>query len=137
MICLDSDCIIDFLKNKPEAVSTLTTLKRYYKETFVTTEINKFEVMLGIYDKKKINEKELKVAKSFFASIDVLPFGEECGTEAARILGSLARKGRVINQNDALIAAVMRVNGCEKIVTRNARDFGRIPGVKVEDYSEN
>ena len=39
MICLDSDCIIDFLKGKKEAVD----LVRKYKEEVITTEINRFE----------------------------------------------------------------------------------------------
>ena len=72
MICIDSDCIIDFLKGKEEAVKIVEK----YKEEIMTTEINVFEILFGIYIKKDINEREEFAAKEFFDSIVVLPFGE-------------------------------------------------------------
>ena len=40
MICLDSDCIIDFLRGKEEAIRIVER----HKEELVSTEINIFEV---------------------------------------------------------------------------------------------
>lgn len=130
MICLDSDCIIDFLKGKKEAVD----LVRKYKEEIITTEINRFEVLFGIYLKKKIEGGENNSAKLFFDSLDVLPFNENCGEEAARILFSLAKEGNVINQNDCLISAIMIKNGCRSILTGNKKHFERIKGISVKSY---
>ncbi len=130
MICLDSDCIIDFLKGKDEAVS----LVEKYKEDIVTTEINKFEVLFGIYSKKKIDEKEKSITMSFFDSFDILPFDFGCGEEAAKILSSLSKEGNIINQNDCFIGAIMFNNGCKTILTRNRKDFERINGINVVSY---
>lgn len=128
MICLDSDCIIDFLRGKKEAVA----LVDHYKENIITTEINKFEVLFGIYLKKDINEKEENTAKLFFDSLEILSFDEGCGEESARILASLSKEGNIINQNDCFIAAIMIKNGCKNIITRNKKDFERIKGINVE-----
>ena len=53
MIFIDSDCIIDFLKGKKEAVDII----KRYKEKIATTEINVFEGLFGVYLKKNINDK--------------------------------------------------------------------------------
>ena len=59
MICLDSDCIIDFLKGKKEAINVINK----YNEEIITTEINVFEVLFGIYLKKEVSEKQEYIAK--------------------------------------------------------------------------
>lgn len=130
MICLDSDCIIDFLKGKKESIEIIA---RHSKE-IVTTEINKFEIMFGIYLKKEISEKEKDAAKSFFDSLDVLPFEKNCGEKAAQILASLSKEGNIIEQNDAFIASIMINNGIENILTKNEKHFLRIKGIKVMAY---
>ena len=54
MICLDSDCIIDFLNGKGDAKLVVS---KYFEE-IVTTEINAFEIFFGIYNQKIIDKKE-------------------------------------------------------------------------------
>ena len=44
MICVDTSCIIDFLKNEKEAVNIIDK----HKDELVTTDINVFEVFMGI-----------------------------------------------------------------------------------------
>ena len=130
MICLDSDCIIDFLKGKNEAVEIVNQ----YKDEIVTTEINRFEIFFGVYIRKEISEKEENAAKSFFDSIEVLSFEENCGERAARFLASLSKKGNIIDQNDVLIGSVMINNGCKKIITRNEKHFSRMEEITVIAY---
>ncbi len=98
----------------------------------MTTEINKFEVLFGIYLKKDIDEGERNTAKLFFDSLEVLAFG--CGEEAARILARLCSDGKIINQNDCFISAIMIKNGCKTILTKNKKHFERIEGLEVFSY---
>ncbi len=130
MICLDSSCIIDFLKGKKEAVEIVGK----HKESLSTTEISAFEVYFGIYQKPNISEKEEKSAEEFFNSIQVLPFDNECGKAASKILASLIKEGRIIEQNDSLIAAILQKNKVESIITRNVKHFSNIRGLKVVSY---
>jgi tRNA(fMet)-specific endonuclease VapC len=130
MICVDSDFIIDFLKGKQEAVKAAEV----YGEELVTTEINVFEVFFGVYNKKKMSKGEDISASSFFNSIEVLDFGRGAGKIAARIISGLVRSGKVIEQNDCLVASIMLKNGCDRILTRNTEHFKRIKGIKVESY---
>jgi|SRR3989344_1193961 len=129
MICIDSDCIIDFLKGKKEAIEVI----KKYMDEIVTTEINVFEIFLGIYIKNNISEKEEETTKQFFNSLNILNI-DGWGVKAARIFCSLLKEGKMIEQNDCFISAIMIVNGCNKIITRNINHFSRIKGIDIIPY---
>ncbi|MBS3080614.1 type II toxin-antitoxin system VapC family toxin [Candidatus Pacearchaeota archaeon] len=130
MICLDSDCIIDFLKGKKEAINVINK----YNEEIITTEINVFEVLYGIYLKKEVSEKQEYIAKEFLNSIIKFSFDKKCGEISAKLLSSLTKKGEAINQNDCFIASIMIKNNCNKIITNNVKHFSRIKEIKVISY---
>jgi len=129
MICIDSDCIIDFLKDKKEAIEVIAE----YREEMVTTEINIFEVFLGIYSLKKQYEKEEELAESFFDSLEVLSI-DGWGRKSAKIFTDLIKQEKVIELNDCFIAAIMIINGCNKIITNNVEHFSRIKDIEVITY---
>lgn len=55
-----------------------------------------------------------------------LAFDSECANEAARIRAEMEAQGATIGAHDTLIAATaLRYQGT--LVTRNAREFGRVP----------
>ena len=130
MICLDTDVIIDYLKGKQDAVDVI---KEYAGEV-ITTELNVFEVFHGIYLRNYSIEKEKEIADSFFNSLDVLPFDEGCGELGAKITAELVKKGKLIEQNDCLIAAIILKSRFDKIITKNNKHFSRIRGLKVIGY---
>lgn len=132
MICLDSTTIIDFLKNKKEAVAVIRDYRE--QDSLITTEISAFEIFAGIYLKDNINNEELNRVIEFFKSIDVLPFDELCGQEAAQIYATLSKSGKMIEEADIFISAIMKKNGCLNIITRNKEHFLRINGIKVIGY---
>ena len=130
MICIDSDCIIDFLKGKPGAINAIND----NKERIITTEINKFEVLFGVYKRREMNEQEIESANDFFDNIISLPFGEGCAEIAAQQLGALSKDGNIIDSHDALVGAILTKNECSEIITKNAKDYLRIEGIKVISY---
>ena len=127
MICLDSDCIIDFLKGKKEAVEIVEK----HKSELVTTEINVFEIFTGIFRKNKFNDEG--ITKNFFESLDILS-SSGFGEKAALIFTDLINDGKEINQNDCMIASILLTNGCNKIITRNVKDFEKIKGLSIIRY---
>ncbi|MAF51348.1 MAG: PIN domain nuclease [Nanoarchaeota archaeon] len=128
MICIDTDCIIDFLKDKEGAVNFVDS----YKDEIVTTEINVFEVFIGIYTKDD-HLREEESAIKFFDSIEILRI-HGWGMKAAEILANLIKNGNVIEENDCFIASIILLNGCNKIITRNEKHFSRIEGIEIIKY---
>lgn len=78
-------------------------------------------------------ELEGRVA-SILAAIDVLPFDEPADRRYAALRLELERAGTPIGPNDMLIAAHALAMDLA-VVTRNVREFSRVPGLRTEDWS--
>jgi tRNA(fMet)-specific endonuclease VapC len=75
--------------------------------------------------------RRLGEAVKFFADIPFLPF-----TEAAIDRSESLLKMRLnVRRNDLRIAAIALVHNAT-VVTANVRDFARVPGLAVEDWTQ-
>ena len=66
--------------------------------------------------------------------VTVLMFDADDASEAADIRAALARLGTPIGPYDTLIAAQARRRGAT-LVTANTREFSRVPGLVVADWT--
>lgn len=62
-----------------------------------------------------------------------LPFDDACARRCAEIRRELERTGEPIGPHDLQIAAVALHHGLT-LVTHNTREFGRIHGLKLDDW---
>ena len=131
MRCLDTTFLIDFLKNDKSAVDKASEIK---EDALVTTSINIFEVLLGIYRKNEPSRDEMEKFIRLISNFDILHFDMESSFTASKITADLIRQGREIDAMDCLTAGAMLSKNCNTIVTRNKEHFQRIKGVKVEGY---
>lgn len=67
------------------------------------------------------------------AALRIVPTDERFPLEYGRLFGELRRRGESISAMDLLIAAAARVEDA-RLVTRNVRDFERVPGLNVISY---
>jgi tRNA(fMet)-specific endonuclease VapC len=67
------------------------------------------------------------------AGLDILPFEPPADAIYADLRAHLERAGTPIGANDMLIAAHALALGAT-LVTANAREFARVPGLAVEDW---
>ena len=63
-----------------------------------------------------------------------LPFDSASVPQYAKIRDLLERRGRVIGGNDMMIAAIALTHDLT-VVTNNCQEFGRVPNLRVEDWS--
>jgi len=77
------------------------------------------------------NARELE---AFRIDLDILPFDQDAGRHYGEIRHALAKRGRPIGANDLLIAAHAR-SAAATLVTNNAGEFGRVPGLQVENWT--
>ena len=129
MYVLDTNSLIYFLRGEgavgrrmlgtPPASIAVPTLVLY-------------ELEVGIA-KSSDSAKRRRQLDTLLGVVTVLPFGV---TEARAASGARARleaAGTPIGPVDALIAGVALANR-GTLVTRNTREFGRVPGLAVEDW---
>jgi tRNA(fMet)-specific endonuclease VapC len=70
----------------------------------------------------------------FLQHIQVLDYPSEAAIDYAKIRAIRKTRGAMIGANDLLIAAHARCLGLT-IVTNNVREFGRVAGLKVENWT--
>lgn len=67
--------------------------------------------------------------------MQILPFDSECAAQAARIRVDLEAAGTPIGPHDTLIAATA-LRHQDALVTRNVREFSRVPGLQWLNWHE-
>lgn len=92
----------------------------------------KAELLYGARKSARVDEN-IRLLRRFFAPLASLPFDDRCADEAGLIRLDLERSGRPIGPNDLLIAATARAHDLV-LVTRNTREFDRVPGLRVDDW---
>jgi tRNA(fMet)-specific endonuclease VapC len=75
--------------------------------------------------------RRLGEAVKFFADVRILPLTEM----ALERTESLEKQKLNVKKNDLRIAAIALEHGAV-VVTANARDFARVPGLAVEDWTQ-
>src|SRR3989344_5305550 len=111
------------LRNKMRSESFSDVIRRNLKK--------KRDIMEFAGAWKNINEEG---AEEFFNSIYVFPFDNGCGEKSAKILARLKKEGKLIEQNDCFIAAIVLNKGIDGIITRNKEHFSKIKGLKIIGY---
>ncbi len=67
------------------------------------------------------------------AIMDVIPFDRDAGEAAARVRHGLEAGGEKIGSIDVQIAGIALAQAAT-LVTRNVREFARIPNLKIENW---
>jgi tRNA(fMet)-specific endonuclease VapC len=94
--------------------------------------IVKAELLYGARHSARVADN-LRLLRRFFAAIPSVAFDDACAEEYGIIRSELTRTGRPIGPNDLLIAATARAHDLT-LVTRNTREFSRIPSLDLEDW---
>jgi len=120
--CLDTNVIIEFLKDENSVASKLIIKSKNKARLFVTS-ITVYELIYGL--KYEGFEKELNDVKSFLLWVTILPFDKESAIIAVDIDVALHKAGKPIGLRDVFIAAICYRNRIS-IVTRNIEHFDLI-----------
>ena len=80
-------------------------------------------------------ETNLRRLNAFLAPLTLVPFDEQATHTYAGLKDTLVRAGTPIGPMDMLIAATALANDAI-LVTNNVREFSRVPGLRVENWSE-
>ena len=125
-ICLDTDFLVNFLRNKREEVEFIE--ENETQTIFSTTSINLFELYYGAY-KSGVVENLLKL-EELQQRLRILPTSTEAMRKAGEILAILEKQGQLLDFRDLLIGTIALT---EKInlKTLNKKHFTRIPNLNV------
>ena len=128
---LDTNICVFLIRNQSERVRD--HIRRRRVGDIGVSAIAESELRFGA-DKSSDPEKNHAVLERFFLTLPVLAFDSGCAREYGRIRAFLEKKGTPIGSLDTLIAA-HALSGEMTVVTNNTREFKRVPGLRVEDWT--
>lgn len=123
---VDSDWVIDYLVGKQQAIVLLSTLA---KEGIAVSLITLGEIYERIYYGRDPQRSEEGFRK-FLRGVTVLPLNRSIMQRFGRIRGDLRHRSLLIGDPDILIAATTMYHDLT-LVTRNRKDYERIPALKA------
>lgn len=132
MVCLDTTILADVIRKQPEAIRKLKTLSEVNK-TFSTTIINIAELFYGACKSNNVKQGKEDV-NLIISRFTLLEMDEKSAERYGQIRSKLQATGQIIPDRDLMIAAIALSEGENIIVTRNKKDFSRIPNLTVETY---
>ena len=91
------------------------------------------EILFGLA-KRQQAERNRIASEKFLRYMPTLPLESEVALHYAEIRAGLQRTGELIGPNDLFVAAHARSLRLT-LVTNNVREFGRVPGLQVENWA--
>lgn len=134
MIHLDTSFVVDLLREAAGSGSgpAHAMLERLADEELAVSVHVACELQAGAALARDPAAEREKVSK-LLAAMEVVGPGEAFPRRAGDALAELQRRGEPVSTMDLLIACSALEHGAQ-LVTRNAREFDRIPGLVVLGY---
>jgi tRNA(fMet)-specific endonuclease VapC len=130
MYLLDTDVCIHLLNRADSNIEQQFRVRT--PAEIALCSIVKAELLYGAHKSTRV-DANLQRLRLFFSPLASLPFDDRCAETYAMIRMDLSAQGRLIGPNDLMIAAIARTHDAT-MVTRNVREFGRVAGLRLEDW---
>jgi len=129
---LDTDICIYIIKRKP--INVLKRLESLQPGQLAMSAITFAELMNGAKKNQHV-EANLARLKALGELIEIRLFDKQAAVCYGDVRSGLEKRGEMIGGNDLLIAAHALSLGWT-LVTNNEREFGRVEGLKVENWAK-
>jgi tRNA(fMet)-specific endonuclease VapC len=127
---LDTDVLSHLMRKSPAAIQRAQVYLGDHQRLSIST-VTRFEILRGLKAKQAV--VQLTAFETFCRTNDVLPIDDPIIVRAAELYAELYRRGQLIPDADLLIAATAIEQGLV-LSTNNLADFGRIPGLKIDNW---
>ena len=121
---LDTNIVIYTMRNRPQPVKYRF---QQHDGQMAISAVTLGELVFGAEHSQQV-ERNLADIEAMAARLEVLPY------HFGQIRSALYRMGQPIGPYDMMIAGHARSTGLI-LVTNNVKEFGRVPGLQIEDWS--
>jgi len=127
-LMVDSNVFISFEKSgKTLDFSAWENSEKVYISVIVASEL-----LMGVHraDTEERRQRRSAFVEAILSGVGLLDFTLAVARTHAEIYADLAKKGQMIGAHDLIIAATARTHGLA-VLTDNASEFSRVPGLRV------
>ena len=129
---LDTNICIYAIKHKPEQV--FMRLQEHDPIDICISSVTQAELVHGV-EKSKAREKNRVALALLLANIEIMNFDSLAAESYGKIRADLEKAGTPIGPLDMMIAGHAKALGYT-VVTNNTKEFERVKGLKLENWSE-
>ena len=130
---IDTDILSYYFKGDQDVIRNFENYLNHFDVIEISL-ITYYEILRGLLSKNAL--KQLAVFEDFVTVNVVLPLSEKSVKISAELYSTLRNAGTTLDDIDLLIAGVAIENEMT-LVTNNESHFGRIPGLKIENWKTN
>lgn len=131
ILLLDTNTCIYLIKQHPPEV--LQKFNEYAVGDIGISCVTAAELHFGVH-KSQRQEENRRALEQFLLPLAVAPFDENAAAAYGRVRAQLEKQGTPIGSLDTLIAA-HALSLDLTLVTNNIREFERVPGLEVENWT--
>jgi tRNA(fMet)-specific endonuclease VapC len=128
---LDTNIVIYTMKNRPQQVKR--RFQQHHGQMGISA-VTLGELVFGAEHSQQV-ERNLADIEALAARLEVLPFDNKAAYHFGQIRAALYRMGRPIGPYDMMIAGQARASSL-RLVTNNVKEFERVAGLLLEDWSQ-
>ena len=128
---LDTDICSFIMKRSNDLL--LKRLQKVPVSDVCISVITKSELLFGVEVSPRRRQDEAALV-AFLNYVEILDFPDKAAPHYAEIRAHLKTLGTMIGANDLFIAAHSRSLGLT-LVTNNTREFGRVPKLRIENWT--
>ena len=131
MYLLDTNICIFAIKNKPKVV--LNHIKDKINDGINISSLTIAELEYGIANSQKVEENRIALIK-FLSIFNILNFDDKATIPYGILKQKLKSRGQIIGPIDMLLAA-QAISKNFIFITNNTKEFNRINGLNIEDWT--
>jgi tRNA(fMet)-specific endonuclease VapC len=131
---LDTNVCIALINGAQSEVRARFAQAAVRNDTLSTSSIVAHELWYGVAKSQLVARNALALAAFLSSDVPVLDYSEQDAQAAGEIRVELERQGQRIGEYDTLIAGQAFSRNLV-LVTANTREFGRVKGLVVEDWT--
>lgn len=128
---LDTNTCIYIINRKPP--SAIARIRSKQLEDIAVSTVTIAELEYGVYRSQKIDQNRIALLE-FLVPLIILDFDQGAAAVYGSIRSSLEARGTPIGPLDLLIAAQAVSQGLI-LVTNNEREFNRVDGLEIENWT--
>ena len=129
---IDTNIVSFFFRNQVKVVERFQAYVKEHSKINISI-ITYYEIISGL--KHRDAQKQLTSFLEFASYHTVLPLTTDSTHVSSDIYASLRKKGTPVDDIDILIAGIAIANNLI-LATNNQRDFSKIEGLEIEDWSQ-
>ncbi|MGL5857207.1 MAG: PIN domain-containing protein [Angustibacter sp.] len=132
---LDTSAAVWLIRGEPARARTRFRRVARTADLLAIGSVAVFELHYGVARSSDPQTNAERLSTFLSGSVDVVPLTGADAAEAASLRARLAADGQPIGPYDVLIAGqALRLDAT--LVTGNGREFSRVPGLRVQDWSQ-